>query len=494
MRATAIATALVGLLLLIAPVAAADTYDVTRRNDPAPGQCKPNSCSLREAIRAANAHAGSDVVVLRGTKPYKLSRSNPVGTVEDAALRGDLDVTDPLKLTHPGRGLATIDANGIDRALQVHPGARTRLARIRVTGGDHQETAAPPPPRTAALRCACGAPSGGGILAESRLTLVRSAVTGNRGAYRGGGIEASDGLTAIRSRISGNVADSWFVPGAGASGGIDGRGTVRLVRTRVSGNSAAGDHGGLAVSPGKLVLVRSRVTGNRAPYTGGITLYEADGVMKRSTVADNIAFEGRAGGIGITLGDLRIVGSTISGNRALGDGGGVSIGSGGAATVRNSTVAGNRAGENGGGFTVEFSSSSLTLESATVARNTAGGAGSGGGIWGDPGASVLTLNSIIALNRAGSSPDDCDANFSGASTHNLLRDPDGCTGLGIGSGDFVTTTPKLGPLRNNGGRTKTIGLRRGSPAIGKAQKSSSPKRDQRGRKRDNQPDIGAFER
>ena len=42
--------------------------------------------------------------------------------------------------------------------------------------------------------------------------------------------------------------------------------------------------------------------------------------------------------------------------------------------------------------------------------------------------------------------------------------------------------------------TQTTALLKGSPAIGKAPKPSAPKCDQRGRKRDQKPDIGAFER
>ena len=59
--------------------------------------------------------------------------------------------------------------------------------------------------------------------------------------------------------------------------------------------------------------------------------------------------------------------------------------------------------------------------------------------------------------------------------------------------DLVRSKPHLGKLTRNGGPTETVALKRGSPAIGKA-KRSAPGRDQRGRKRDRKPDIGAFER
>jgi hypothetical protein len=60
--------------------------------------------------------------------------------------------------------------------------------------------------------------------------------------------------------------------------------------------------------------------------------------------------------------------------------------------------------------------------------------------------------------------------------------------------DLVRKKPRIGRLKRNGGPTKTVALKQGSPAIGKAHRPSAPDRDQRGRKRGNQPDIGAFER
>lgn len=55
------------LLALLASSAIADTFQVTRTNDPWPNGCLPGDCSLREAIEAAEANAagaGMDIVVL----------------------------------------------------------------------------------------------------------------------------------------------------------------------------------------------------------------------------------------------------------------------------------------------------------------------------------------------------------------------------------------------------------------------------------------------
>jgi hypothetical protein len=57
---------------------------------------------------------------------------------------------------------------------------------------------------------------------------------------------------------------------------------------------------------------------------------------------------------------------------------------------------------------------------------------------------------------------------------------------------------KLGKLADNGGPTKTVALQSGSRAINAADPSALPpevvRMDQRGVRRDNQPDIGAYER
>src|SRR5688572_22747128 len=103
--------------LVVASPAAGDTFRVTRTNDPNPGNCLQNDCSLREAVLAANDASGPDKVVLPNRRrPYRLTIANAIPTGEDAGAEGDLDVTgDPLILRHKGRGRATIDQRALDR-------------------------------------------------------------------------------------------------------------------------------------------------------------------------------------------------------------------------------------------------------------------------------------------------------------------------------------------------------------------------------------------
>lgn len=56
--------AIVPLLLLASPPLAAETFTVTRADDPVPPQCLPGNCSLRGAVAAAAVTPGADLVLM----------------------------------------------------------------------------------------------------------------------------------------------------------------------------------------------------------------------------------------------------------------------------------------------------------------------------------------------------------------------------------------------------------------------------------------------
>ena len=63
-----------------------------------------------------------------------------------------------------------------------------------------------------------------------------------------------------------------------------------------------------------------------------------------------------------------------------------------------------------------------------------------------------------------------------------------------GMPDIETSLFRRAVVALNGGPTQTVALKKGSPAINKADKQSAPNKDQRGEKRGKKPDIGAYER
>jgi CSLREA domain-containing protein len=450
--------ALVALVaaLFTATVAGAKTYEVNKRSDHAPNGCKKKDCTLREAVLAANARDGSDRIVLPKRKTYNLSIENTLPVGEDEAAEGDLDVTDPLLVTHPGKGRAKVDANGIDRVFELLDGGSTTFKRIVIRGGDDADAA----------------DGGGGGLQvfQADLVLRRSSVSGNHadGNY-GGGIELNGdenaSFAAIRSAISNNSSDS-------DSGAMEaGDGPVVIKRSKLIGNTSGGTGGGiyLDTSAGSRIL-SSTISGNRAGSAGGIAGF-GPLTIENSTVSNNRALTGGAGGVDVDDADSAFLlrNSTFAGNSADGDGGGLSIGSADRVQVNAVTIARNSAGDDGGGVELDTD---------------------------DP---VEIQNTLIALNQAAGVGEDC-ANGPGAGEefdslgNNLLStlDTDSCEGFDA-SGDFVNSNPKLGQLKRNGGPTQTVALKKGSPAINKAAKSA-PNKDQRGEKRGKKPDIGAYER
>ena len=54
---------------------------------------------------------------------------------DDANVSGDLDVTSVVTIQGAGASLTTIDANGVDRAIDVRAGAALTVTGVTITGG-----------------------------------------------------------------------------------------------------------------------------------------------------------------------------------------------------------------------------------------------------------------------------------------------------------------------------------------------------------------------
>jgi hypothetical protein len=180
---------------------------------------------------------------------------------------------------------------------------------------------------------------------------------------------------------------------------------------------------------------------------------------------------------------------TISGNRALH---GAGLFNSGSATLTNVTISANAASYDGGGL---FNFGSAVLTNVTISGNSAGE--TGGGISNQSGGSVRLKNTIVANSPAGG---NCSGPITSAG-HNL--DSGNSCGFNLAQGDLINSDPKLAPLGDNGGPTKTHALSVGSPAVDAGDSSDCPSTDQRGagftRPRDGDGngssvcDVGAFE-
>lgn len=466
---------LIGLATWLVATGSAEaaTFEVTERGDQDPDGCTPRDCTLREAVIAANQTAATDEIRLPIRRPYTLAIPAVSGSDPE---HGDLDVLEPVRLVHPGKGRATIDAQGVGRVIEVYEkGAATTLSKLTLRGGVTPDSQAG---------------GGGGVLAYSDLTLSRSRVVANE---------------SIASAIL-------YSPGGGISMQQDADLTLR--RSVVSGNSTPDDGGGISSSDGKITVIRARVVGNRADgFGGGVFSGEGTGsiTIAQSTIAQNIGADG--GGLDVLASKpTKITQSTISGNEALptlnsppsssGAGGGIAISAeAGPVTIVNATIADNEALLSGGGIHVD-EQATVVMNAVTIARNRADSADTmghtGGGIYAATATPTVTVrNSLLALNRQGGEVvNECagaDVDSIASPGGNLITtESEGVCPYFDGASDIVDSEPRIALLAGNGGPTETIALRRGSPAINNAA-GTAPRRDQRGVIR-RRPDIGAYER
>ncbi|MDQ3952626.1 MAG: CSLREA domain-containing protein, partial [Actinomycetota bacterium] len=294
----AVVVAVVAAAALVSITAAhAATFNVTRFDDPAPGACDA-SCSLREAVIAANAAPGADTIVLeRGTYTLTIPDSTEAANATDAA-QGDLDVTDDLVLHLPIQlgNIATIDAGarftvGPGGISVTSPGTTARVFHVvsaslamdlvEVTGGSANQ--------------------GAGILVENGMLNTGVSVHRNvaNGTCCGGGI------AAIRSNvdISGTLVAHNAVAQCCGGGIYNESSTITAsIVTQIASNHAfgccgAGIHNWSDPSAGRnatLSLTNSTFTDNDVRDCCGGGIYNEQGGPVSVTLTDVLFLRNRA--------------------------------------------------------------------------------------------------------------------------------------------------------------------------------------------------------
>ncbi|MGH2674802.1 MAG: choice-of-anchor Q domain-containing protein [Actinomycetota bacterium] len=424
------------LTLLTAPSAQAAVYIVTRFDDPAPGGCDPNDCSLREAILAANATLGVPDTINLAAGTYTLTIP---GTGEDGAADGDLDVTnDPLTIIGQGPDPTVIDGGGAatgERVFEIFSALDLSGATVRNSQDEF----------------------GAGIYGNgpaSSVTLTKVFVTGHVStgpACCGSGVwtEGTASLADVTS--SGNQAGAACCAGiahyhgGGNSGPFTGRNLVV-----VDNSDTTGCCSGLFLGPqGALSLENFVVSGNHSSGSCCTGLYLDDGPgptsVRNGTVSMNQADGDCCAGLTNDGRSTTIANVTVTQNRTIDCCAGITHDgeAGQTLTLNNVTVTGNRAnaddtgvGEDGGGIS-EISGEPLQLRNTISFGNTVGTGGLGPDCFG-------TLTS---------------------QGYNLIGSTAGCTITGDTTGNLIGQDPMLGPLSDNGGFSPTHALLKGSPAI-----------------------------
>jgi hypothetical protein len=234
----------------------------------------------------------------------------------------------------------------------------------------------------------------------------------------------------------------------------------------------------------------------------GITSLTWNGQYATLRVGNSIVTHNLGAGISNTGGSLVVHDSTISSNARSGIEADAACFAPPYLSVSNSTISGN------GGIGIVNYDGLAEITNSTLVGNR-GGIFSMDDCQGDGGTTRL-LNTIVAGNTPYSdlywSGTDIFGKQIAVASHSLIGDPAFAGGIAHGvNGSIVGVNPMLGPLRNNGGPTRTHALRLGSPAInagnncvltadGCSDGSPALTTDQRGMSRDGTVDIGSVER
>jgi CSLREA domain-containing protein len=204
--------------------------------------------------------------------------------------------------------------------------------------------------------------------------------------------------------------------------------------------------------------------------------------------------------------DLLITRSTITGNRGI-KGGGIDLAGQSSLTLRNTTISGNDATVDGGGIHAD-SSNITVISNATIVGNRANSdgdfIGDGGGVVSD-GGDLHLHNTILAgnldLGQDLNDAPDCEGTATVESSgFSLIGNTSNCP-YTAGPGDITGADPRLGPLADNGGTSRTRALLAGSPAIdhgstevGSGNACESDDQRDLDRSLGGRCDIGAYER
>lgn len=397
--------------------------------------------------------------------------------------------------TAPGNGVCTLraavsEANAIGLLIttEVHVPAITIdlslgqiivSAPMKIIGAGMSSTVIEHDSGSAASRFIYYGPSAG-LLTLVGMTIRGFTFLGNSG----GAIVAVDPLNVIGCAFE---LDSAYSTGhISALGGAIATG-IRATLTIQSSIFRANhsDDGGAAITVYAPTVIQDSIFEDNTGGSGTI-------LSQAALTIDRCLFTGNSTNVGGAIyqfsGQLRIYNTTITGNSALDNGGGIDLVPPATARIFNSTIASNDA------------------------DSDSNGSGAGGGLHVGSGGSVGDVqisNSILAGNtdtviiQPGGNvfrvPRECNGHWQSMG-YNMLQNFDS-TSCTI-SGSFTATDPQLQPLSDNGGFSATRAIGPGSPALdagnpnGCLDELAAPiTRDQRGSSRPfgAHCDLGAFE-
>jgi len=353
-----------------------DVADIT----PGDGFCATEGgvCTLRAAIQETNALAGADTIVLK-TKKYYLSI---LGSDEDAAVTGDLDITDDLTIKGVSSAQTIINGGALDRVFHVMGPVTVKFVNLSIQNGLVQGF------------------GGGGILnAEGAVSLVSCSVANNVAissfAY-GGGILSQGAGNRLSIKFSSIINNAVSTPDGTEGGGIavhDGC-TLNISASKIAYNSAtsafaSASGGGIASSGAQGVTISNcTILANRATSLGASDAGVGGGIALRNdntaalisgtSITMNSSYSPNSasgGGLYFNAETATISSCTVKGNTAnapvwaIGVGGGIAADSSNITVKNESTIVSNLASVNGGGIYVGSGSTIPVSPNSIVTNN-----------------------------------------------------------------------------------------------------------------------------
>ena len=199
-----------------------------------------DTCALRDALALATA-TGTGAITFDSTVFFTAQTI----TLASATLAVNSSTSITGATASSGANLVTINGNSVGPVFTVGSGATAvTIANLSITGGSGS--------------------NGGGILNNGALTVANSGITGNTASSEGGGIYSSGALIVTGSTIANNSA------GSQSGGGIAVSSATLTVTDSTIANNSASIGGGILASDSTVSLTNVTITGNSSTSGAGI--------------------------------------------------------------------------------------------------------------------------------------------------------------------------------------------------------------------------------
>jgi len=468
------------IILALSISAFATIYSVNTLDDTADGSCSDGSCSLRDAMLLSS---DMDTINIEINGTITLSSHLP-----------DINGT-TLTIRGGSKDNLVIDANNLCRPFKIYQGHLT-LSNLKIIDGNNSNE----PLRDYPADNYQESEDHGGAIFLSRsgsLTLNKVDFSNNNAKIHGGAIHAKGSVFITECRFYNNK-------GGGYGGAIKNTGILEINSSNFTLNKSVVQGGALMIS-GLSSIKESNFLLNQSTKGAGIYIYFGDKTDTHAIIdsdfSSNIATED--GGAIYSKSALTLQRSLLLLNTAV-RGAGIYTNAtsllDGNTTIINSTISHNTSSDDGAGIYMSNNTNNPVNISHTTIVNNNSENGNSGGISHQLG-NLYIKNTILSNNHNSVGLFDCKSivpdtfHSNGKNIFSLNSSVQPCT---FSVDDIYTTQEQVGPILDNGGKTKTHALLEDAQANDTATCSNNlgirVSEDQRGfRRAITQCDIGAYE-